>query len=365
MKIKTPTLIVNKKIVLANIKRMIKKAEKNKVLLRPHFKTHQSAEVGNWFMGLGVKAIAVSSVRMAKCFEKAGWKDITIAFPINILELDEINDLTKRIKLGILVESIEVVKLLQKKLETNVAVWIKIDTGYNRTGIKWDKYDTIAKLAKEIKISDNQIFEGLLTHAGHSYKARSNSEILEIHKDTINKMLNLKTELEIQGIYDVKISVGDTPTASIADDFTGVDEIRPGNFVYYDLKQEQITSCSEKDIAIRLACPVVSKNKERLELVIDGGAIHLSKDFIVDEKGKKIFGYLSPGSVEEWGTRIENSYVSSISQEHGIIKVDKEYFNEINIGDVLLIIPVHACLTANIMKNFRLTTGEAFKALCT
>lgn len=364
MEISVPTILIDKDIVLKNIKNMAEKARRHNIVFRPHFKTHQSVEVGEWFRDFGVECITVSSVNMAKCFADAGWKDITIAFPVNVLEIDEINTLAKRVKLNLLVNNRDSIKFLQKNIETHTEVWIKVDVGYHRAGLPWDRSDEIIKIAKEIESSKKLKFAGILVHSGNSYKSKNNSEILEVHKEASERIASLKEQLIQEGFDLVKVSIGDTPTASIADDFEGADELRPGNFVFYDLKQLQIGSCTEEDIAIRVACPVVSKNEENLELIIYGGAIHFSKDITLDEKGRYVFGYLIEEKDGKWGPIVKESYVSSLSQEHGIVKTDGEHFEKINVGDVILIIPVHSCLTVNIMKKFRLTTGEEFDALC-
>lgn len=364
MKITKPTLLVDKNIAQLNIKRMVEKTKKNNVIFRPHFKTHQSVEVGKWFREFGVDCITVSSVRMAQCFAEAGWEDITIAFPVNILEIEEINTLAEKVKLNLLVENTESVTFLQQNLKTQTDIWIKIDTGYHRTGILWNNFEEIIEVAQRIKDSSKLFFTGILAHAGHSYKSRNNTEIMKVYEETLEKVSQVKQQLLNNGFNKVKISVGDTPTASIAEDFEGIDELRPGNFVFYDLKQLQISSCSEEQIAIRFACPVVAKNKDRLELVIDGGAIHFSKDFIEDEEGTKIFGYLTKQKDGKWGAIIERAYVSSLSQEHGIVKVDRYLFDKISVGEIILILPVHACLALNIMGKFKLTTGEEFEVLC-
>ena len=85
-----PTLLVDRKRALRNIERMAAKAKAARVRFRPHFKTHQSAEVGLWFRDFGIDAITVSSLEMAAYFARNGWTDITVAFPVNILELDRI-----------------------------------------------------------------------------------------------------------------------------------------------------------------------------------------------------------------------------------------------------------------------------------
>ncbi len=63
MKIVKPTLILDKEKCLHNIKFMTGKAKKHHLKFRPHFKTHQSAEIGNWFRDFGVKSIIVSLLR--------------------------------------------------------------------------------------------------------------------------------------------------------------------------------------------------------------------------------------------------------------------------------------------------------------
>ena len=68
MNFSTPTLVINKSISLNNLDRMIDVANKNNLVLRPHFKTHQSLEIGNWFKEKGVTSITVSSISMADFF---------------------------------------------------------------------------------------------------------------------------------------------------------------------------------------------------------------------------------------------------------------------------------------------------------
>ena len=117
MNITQPTLILDKQKCLRNIQRMSDKAKKHNVKLRPHFKTHQSKEIGNWVKSFGINSITVSSVSMAEYFADAGWKNITIAFPFNILEIEKANNLAKKIKLNLLIENFKTFKFLNKNLK--------------------------------------------------------------------------------------------------------------------------------------------------------------------------------------------------------------------------------------------------------
>ena len=93
-----------------------------------------------------------------------------------------------------------------------------------------------------------------------------------------------------------------------------VDEIRPGNFVFYDVMQLQIGACTEEEIGVAVACPIVAKHPERNQLVIYGGAVHHSKEFI-EIDGVQLFGYIAPLTGDGWGPRLQHAYVAGLSQE--------------------------------------------------
>ncbi len=351
MKIVRPTLLLDKEICLRNIDRMIGKARANRLTFRPHFKTHQSLEIGRWFRERGVTCITVSSVRMAQYFASDNWTDITIAFPVNILEIDEINQLASKIKLNLLVENKESITFLQKFLRYPVGIFLKIDTGYNRTGIPAGRTSQIDQLLVLLKDSPLMEFKGFLTHNGQTYHAKTIHDIYNIHFESLLKLRSLKNRYKKEW-PNLILSTGDTPSCSICSDFTDIDEIRPGNFVFYDVMQMKLGACSLQDIAVRMACPVVSVHPSRNEVVIYGGAVHFSKDWITNIDGKPLYGRII---IRKEGKEIlldEKSYLSSLSQEHGILKVsprDLQYFKS---GQVVEIIPAHSCLTANLMKEY-------------
>ena len=181
-KIKKPTLILDENQTKRNIDKMAAKARDNGVLLRPHFKTHQSAEIGEWFRDRGISTITVSSVEMASYFIDHGWRDITIAFPINLRQLSEIDSLAKVADISILVESPDAIDQIGSSLKSQLGVWLKIDAGYGRTGIKWTQVDAIAEVANDVVEHLNLDLIGLLTHAGHTYRADSTDEIERIYR---------------------------------------------------------------------------------------------------------------------------------------------------------------------------------------
>jgi D-serine deaminase-like pyridoxal phosphate-dependent protein len=350
--ISKPTLILDEKKALSNIHMMSEKIKKNKVNFRPHFKTHQSAVIGDWFKTDDVSAITVSSVDMAIYFANNGWKDILIAFPVNIREIEEIVKLAKKIKLSLLIESLEVAEYVNSHLENSVDCWIKIDVGSNRTGIVVSNREEVIKLINFLNTKEFLIFKGLLSHAGHTYKSNSKVEIENVYWDALKKLTSLKGYIQENGIADVLLSVGDTPSASILTDFGDVNEMRPGNFIFYDMQQFQLGVCKLDNIAVCVACPVVALHPERNEAVIYGGAIHLSKDYYNFGENNISYGGVVLLNSAKWNDDTFVGYVKSLSQEHGIIKFMAGIPKCISVGSLIGVIPSHSCLSVQALRSY-------------
>jgi D-serine deaminase-like pyridoxal phosphate-dependent protein len=348
-KIRRPTLLLDESKCRRNIRIMSEKAKSSGVIFRPHFKTHQSNEIGNWFREEGTNSITVSSLTMAKHFADAGWDDITIAFPVNLRESDEIEKLSKSVNLNLLISNPEQAEFFGVKSEIKAGYFIKIDTGNRRSGIEWNDKNQILRIQEVISHNTSLRFQGFLTHSGHTYKAESKKDIIDIYNDTLTKLFSLKA------LYSEKIllSTGDTPSCSILETFTGFDEIRPGNFVFYDLMQYFLGSCSFDKIAVAVACPVVEKNLKRKEIIIYGGGVHLSKESLRISNGKIVYGKALLLKDNGWEPLSDNDYLKALSQEHGIIDSSDALLKSVNVGDLLAIIPVHSCMTADLLRKYR------------
>lgn len=351
-----PTLLVDKLKVQEHILRMSEKAASNRSVLRPHFKTHQSGVVGNWFRDFGIDRITVSSVEMANYFFQHGWQDITIAFPVNLRELDAINRmLSLGVKLNLLVESTDVATRLSNALGSEAGIYIKLDTGAGRTGIQIDSEEQILELCQLVASLPNLVLKGLLTHAGHTYRARSLNEIKTIAVEASQRMSALR---KASGMMDLVLSWGDTPSCSMLEVLEGFDEWRPGNFVFYDVMQYHIGACSLEDVAVAMACPVVAVHHGRKQLVVHGGAVHFSSEFIAAENGFRLYGYVVLLDEKGWSAPVPGAWLQALSQEHGIVQLPEGMTESFRVGDVLGILPVHSCLTVHAMSRMRSLDGQ-------
>lgn len=339
---------------------MAQKAILHKLVLRPHFKTHQSAQIAEWFREQSITKCTVSSVKMAEYFANAGWADITIAFPVSPFEVDAINALAKRISLNVIFSSAQNLIKSVNQLSGNIGVFIEVDVGHNRSGVDPENTREIALMVNQIEGNSTLKFKGFLSHAGHTYKAKSTEEVLKIHRDSLSKLTKLKAFWK-ESFPEIIVSYGDTPSCSIADEFWGIDEIRPGNFVFYDVMQSLIGSCSTNNIAVAMICPVIDINQDRREAVVHCGAVHLSKDNIKLQNGETSFGMVCSFDGNKWGDPLEDLYVKSLSQEHGVISFPNEF--PFKVGDLLAILPIHSCLTVDLMGEIKLYDGSTIQTM--
>ncbi len=337
-------ILIDEATARQNIRALTDKAAKHKLKFRPHFKTHQSAEIGNWIRDDGVDACAVSSLHMAEYFAFYGWKDIMIAFPFIPSQVKDYQNLAEKVELSLFISSPATMKHLAK-ISAPVKVIIELDTGNHRSGIYHTQDEIISELIRQINASSNLKFVGFAVHAGETYQAKTKNEVLDIHTANLEIFYNIRKKYP-----DALISYGDTPSAMLAEEFGQVNELRPGNFVFFDLMQQNIGSCSTSDIAMQVKCEVVDIKPMLSQVVVHCGAVHLSKDYLLNPYGKKIFGKVV--DPESHGNVLPGAEVISLAQEHGIIRMNENQISKVSVGDFMRIYPVHSCLVADMAVSY-------------
>ena len=352
--ITSPTLIINEQITRANIKKMADKAARNGKKLVPHWKTAQSHEIGNWAKEYGIKEVTASSIKLAEYLCGQGWDNIHIAFPFNILEIPRLNYLAANQSLSVQVVNPVTAQKLANELAHEVGFFIEVDAGYGRTGVHISDFGTMESILRIAASFDKLNFKGFYLHPGHTYYTSDKDGIYEQSRQALH-MLKMKYQSEFP---DLLTRVGDTPGCSVTEDFGDVDELGPGNFVFFDLMQAALGSCTKEEIAVCLAVPVVDINRERKEILVHGGGVHLAKDVLVDANGNKNFGEVVILDEKGWTIPSDRSYLKSISQEHGLIKASDSLMASVKVGDLLGILPIHSCMTADCMGEYLSLDGQ-------
>ncbi len=284
----------------------------------------------------------------ALVFADHGFDDLTWAYPVIISRIDEARVLAERVNLRLVVDSPEAIEALEASGHP-FHVWLKVDCGYHRAGV--DPSSTIAiELARRLHDSPTLRFNGLLTHSGHAYKVRSREEVQQVAEQERRVMVVLAQRLRLQNIEVPYLSVGSTPAMAQVENLDGIDEIRPGNYAFYDYMQVVLGSCTVADCAVTVLSSVISSQPGADYCVLDAGALALSKDAGLDQAPKPTMGEI----FEDYAAnRLSHLHrLTSLSQEHGIAS------GTLPVGERVRILPNHSCLTAACFDSYAVHRGD-------
>src|SRR5258708_7784236 len=206
------------------------------------------------------------------------------------------------------------------------------------------------RLALALAGSNAVRFKGLLTHAGRSYNATTRYDIARIAAEESASLTRFRALVAGEMGDGLVRSVGSTPTASVVERFADCDEVRPGNYVFYDAFQSTIGSCAPEDVAGSVLTTVVRWDPQRGPAILDAGALALSKDrgpqHVEPECG---YGVVCDTSLKPVAARLV-----SISQEHGKL----ETHAHLPVGTKLRMVPNHSCLTAALFDRYHVVDGD-------
>ena len=356
--LKTPSLVLDGEKVRRNAARIAAIAKRLGVRLRPHIKTHKCIEIARMQTEGFDGAITVSTLEEARSFARGGFADLTYAVPIEPGKFTHAIEIVRSgAKLNVLTDDISIpAKLDAAATEAGVrmSVFVEIDCGDHRSGV--DPSTNVAiDIARAINDAKSLDVAGLLTHAGHSYGATSIEEIQQVARDERDTMVDIAARVRAAGIEVPTVSIGSTPTINHIDHLEGINEVRPGNYIFFDAYQATLGSCDVTDCALSVLAAVVHRNYEQKKVIVDAGAIALSKDrgpIHLDEQCG--FGRVLDLEGTDTGLR-----VASMSQEHGTIPVaDTNLLDQLPVGTRFRILANHSCLTAAQYDHYNVAEGD-------
>jgi D-serine deaminase-like pyridoxal phosphate-dependent protein len=355
--IKTPSLVLDVGRVRRNAEQMSARIRAHGVSLRPHVKTHKCVEVARIQTEGAPARLTVSTLAEARAFIAHGFTDITYAVPIEPGKFAEAIELSKLCeRLALITDDTEIPPLLDgaaHRAGVTLDLFLKVDCGYHRCGVEPDRPEAL-EIPRLITGARNLRFRGILTHAGHSYHARSPEELLSIARRERDVMVEFAARLRSDGVEVPVVSVGSTPTATQVDHLDGVDEARPGNYIFFDAFQATLGSCSFADCALTVLSAVVHRDRARRKVVLDAGAIALSKDRGPVEFDPACgFGRVLDLEGNDTGLRVD-----SVSQEHGAVTIeDRRLFDELRVGARVRVLANHSCLAAAQHTHYHVLEG--------
>jgi D-serine deaminase-like pyridoxal phosphate-dependent protein len=335
----SPSLLVYPDRIEKNIELMISMIG-DASRLRPHIKTHKTAEIIEMQMRHGITKFKCATIAEAELLAKCGAPDILLAlqpvganlkrffklittYPNSIFSTIVDNELT-----------IELISKMAASSQLTIPLFLDLNTGMNRTGI--EPNDRAVKLFKQMSEDSNLDARGL-----HAYDGHVRDTDINLRKQacdaSFNLVTNLKNKIEALGLEVKIIVMGGSPSFPIHAARNDV-ETSPGTTLLWDERY----GTSFKDMpflpAAVLLTRIISKPKEGV-ICLDLGHKAIAPE--MDFPRVKIFG-------------LEDAEQIGQSEEHLVLRYDQS--DNLQIGDIFYAIPMHICPT--VAKYSKVITVE-------
>jgi len=339
----TPALIVDLDRLEANIARVAALGRELGLAVRPHFKTHKSVAIARRQIAAGAIGMTVAKLDEAEALIDGGITDVLLAYEIVASpKLERAMALAARGRITFAVDSVDGARALSGAATAaglRLHVSIEVECGLRRAGVE---PPDAGPLAAVISGLPNIHLDGVFTHAGHAYSARSRNDVRRVAVGEAAAVRDANAAIRIATGSGVRVlSVGSTPTFDIVAREPGVTEIRPGNYVFYDAIQVALGTIPVESTALTIGAMVVSRTTAE-RVVIDAG----TKTFGLDR------GAHSSEVITDFGRIVAGGEgtLERLSEEHGMLRVAPD--SPLGPGDRVRILPNHACTIGNLGRSY-------------
>ena len=333
--IETPALIIDLSTLERNLRRAAEYSQQYGLRLRPHTKTHKTVELARRQLALGADGLTVAKVGEAEVMMAADPRDILIAYPvIGKGKLERLIRIAGKTRVTVALDTIEAARQLSESASSagvSVGVLVEVDVGFGRMGVK---PESVSRFAQELLLLPSFTVEGIAFFPGHILDMGNGA----MHALTqlgllIGEILN---DLRRAGVDAKIVSGGSTPTLYHSHLIPGMNEIRPGTYLFNDRNTLNCKACDLSECAAAVLTTVVSTASEG-RIIVDGGSKAFSSDA---PTGTSTLSY---GLVME----ATDAVYYKMNEEHGYIDVASTG-RKFSVGEKLRIIPNHVCPAVNL-----------------
>ncbi|HUP04233.1 MAG TPA: alanine racemase [Bryobacteraceae bacterium] len=344
--IDTPALVVDLDIVERNLARVASYCFEHGLRLRPHTKTHKSILLAGWQLESAV-GLTVAKVSEAEIMLDAHPGELLVAFPvIGGTKVDRLMRVARRTGVTVALDSMVAATHLSaaaRAARVRVGVLAEMDVGLNRVGV--DPGEPVLELARGIRGLSNLSFEGIAFYPGHirtwdDAGRAAFARVAGLLRETIDLFRR-------EGIAVRIVSGGSTPTLFHSHEMPGLNEIRPGTYIFNDRNTVRSGACRPEDCAASILATVVSTARPQ-QVVIDGGSKTFSSDRLAGADDGA-FGYVAEAP---------HARFHKMNEEHGFLDVAGAE-RSFEVGDRVRIVPNHICTAVNLHDRVYGLRGDA------
>lgn len=335
----TPAILIDLDIFERNLARVAAYTKANRLRLRPHTKTHKVPAVGKLQLDSGAVGLTVAKVGEAEVMLGSGTPDLLIAYPvIGRSKLARLTDVARKTRVTVALDSLIAASQLSEAVQSakvNVAVLAEVDVGLGRVGVR--PGEELLHLAQFISRLPGLTFEGITFYPGH-IKSLGQAGPEQALRDLGALVKSMLDDLGRAGIEARIVSGGSTPTLFRSHEIAGLNEIRPGTYVYNDVNTVMGGACGWDDCAASILTTVVSTARKG-HMIVDGGSKTFSSDRTADPSPS--FGRI---------VEAPECILHKFNEEHGYVDTSASQ-RQFSVGDKVRIIPNHICVAVNLHEQ--------------
>jgi D-serine deaminase-like pyridoxal phosphate-dependent protein len=321
----TPVATVDLDAVERNIVRMQGYCDEHGLAFRPHIKTHKLPAIAHMQVRAGAVGITCQKLGEAEVMLAAGIGDILLSFPlVGPGKAERLAALASEGELSVAADSAAVAKSLSAALAgagEEVGFLVELDGVFERTGVQ--SSEEAAELAELVDRLPGLRFDGLMAYP--------------TTEETGPQVRAAIEAVRARGLEVRRVSSGGTPTFFTNHDVPEITEARAGTYVYGDRTCIANGTVPFEDCALRIRATVVSRPTAD-RAILDCGSKTLTNDAVEDPTGGDGHGLI----VEYPEARLH-----TLHEEHGFVDL-AACARRPEIGDVVTIVPNHACAVTNL-----------------
>jgi len=333
----TPALLIDLNVMERNVRKMAAYAREHALRLRPHTKTHKSPELGKFQVANGAVGLTVAKVSEAEVMLASESPDLLIAYPLfGAAKMTRLTGVAAKSNVTVSVDSVETARpIAEAALAAGVKIGVlaEVDAGLHRVGVQPELFvDLLRGLAGLEGIE----LRGVAFYPGH-IKGPDTDGLTRLSA----LISGLIAEARRAGFELPVVSGGSTPTMWHSHQIEGMNEMRPGTYIFNDRNTVISGACTMADCAATILATVVSTSVPG-QSVIDGG----SKTFSSDRAAADGFGVFldTPEALFE-----------KMNEEHGYVK---HAAHTRKVGDRVRILPNHVCVAVNLHERIYGVRGD-------
>jgi D-serine deaminase-like pyridoxal phosphate-dependent protein len=332
--LETPVPVVDLDRLEANIEKMQAYCNLHGLRLRPHIKTHKSAQIAKMQINRGAVGLTCQKIREAEVMEDAGFTDLLLSYPqVGVGRVSRLAWLARRINLSLYVDgevSFETATQAAAAAEKTIGIWIDFDSGAFRTGVQTP--EDAARLAKSVDEHPFLIFVGLATYP------------------LLPRSADFYAEFVALWGRPVGFSGAGTPTAWTAHETKGLTEVRQGTYVFHDRSTVGDGSATLDECAYHVLSTVIARPTST-RAILDAGSKSLTSDRV------------SPSGGDGFGLILEYPDLSIVRlyEEHAVVSVPDGHPG-LSVGERVTILPNHVCPSLNLHDRLQTVRSGVVQA---